>query len=67
MSQDKDYLDGAIKVKKIMNNRTVYCCRTCGMSFPTHQKAAEHCKKVKARFNKNRHLFQKVYDKIRGA
>lgn len=39
----KDVLDGVTKVKKIMDNMTVFVCRKCGLSYDKHNKAKRCC------------------------
>ena len=50
---DKCYLDGAVKIKRIMSNKTVFLCRQCGLSHEKRNKANACCAKQKRLMNKS--------------
>lgn len=58
-----DFLNGAKKVKRLMNNKTVFVCRNCGMSHDKFNKADMCCKKVNRFINKSGQPHQKWRNK----
>jgi len=61
---NKDY--AVNKMKRIMDNRHVFVCRACGLSHSTYLDAKRCCAKQKGKFNKNQHVFAKIYAKLVG-
>lgn len=54
------------KVKTIMRNKSVFCCRSCGLSHETYPSAKDCCGKQSKSYNKNQHTFEAIYNKLIG-
>ena len=49
----RDFLNGTVKIKNIMTNKSTFICRHCGLSHEHYRKANACCQKEKRKQNKS--------------